>query len=61
MRTSRRVFVGSFLVGCGAILAAASRAQPAMPNMPSSTKMPNMAMPGAHGSRKGRRSSQLSS
>ncbi len=50
MRTSRRVFVGSFLMGCGgALLGAASRAQPAMPNMPNSAKMPNMVMPGATG------------
>jgi YVTN family beta-propeller protein len=50
MRTSRRAFVGSILMGCGgAILGAASRAQPAMPNMPMSAKMPNMAMPGAAG------------
>ncbi|MGH7810276.1 MAG: YncE family protein, partial [Candidatus Binatia bacterium] len=37
MRTSRRSFIASFLVGGGAVLAASSRAQPAMPNM---AKMP---------------------
>src|SRR5262245_12484619 len=46
MQISRRFFVGSLLTSCGAVLAASSRAQPAMPNMPN-MKMPMPAASGA--------------
>jgi YVTN family beta-propeller protein len=45
MRNSKLFLLGCCLFGGGAMLAASSLAQPAMPNMPNMAKMPNMAMP----------------
>src|SRR5215510_4081657 len=49
MRSSKLFLMACCLFGSGAMLAASSLAQPAMPNMPNMAKMPNMAMPAGQG------------